>query len=132
MSGKKPWLGIAVGAGLVLNGCAGMTKNQAALVGAASCGAAGAGGGAAIAHNGVNGTPKRSYRSRDRVSDRGFALWWSGVFTDAGTKAEATTTADSSTTSSTATTASSTTTAAEAETGTTATATEGGTDDYIG
>ena len=46
MSGKKPWLGVVVGAGLVLNGCAGMTKNQAALVGAATCGVGGAGGGA--------------------------------------------------------------------------------------
>jgi hypothetical protein len=51
MSGKKPWLGVVVGAGLVLNGCAGMTKNQAALVGAATCGVGGAGGGAMGAHN---------------------------------------------------------------------------------
>ena len=49
MSGKKPWLGIVVGAGLVLNGCAGMSKNQAALVGAATCGAGGAAGGAMAA-----------------------------------------------------------------------------------
>jgi hypothetical protein len=34
MRGKKPWLGVVLGTGLVLNGCAGMTKNQAALVGA--------------------------------------------------------------------------------------------------
>ena len=51
MSGKKPWLGIVVGAGLVLNGCAGMSKNQAALVGAATCGAGGAAGGALAANN---------------------------------------------------------------------------------
>jgi outer membrane protein OmpA-like peptidoglycan-associated protein len=32
-------------------GCAGMTRNQAALVGAVTCGAAGAGGGAVVGHN---------------------------------------------------------------------------------
>ena len=37
--------------GFFLTGCAGMTKNQAALVGAAVCGAGGAGAGAAISHN---------------------------------------------------------------------------------
>ena len=41
--------------GFFLTGCAGMTKNQAALVGAATCGAMGAAGGAAIAHNGIQG-----------------------------------------------------------------------------
>jgi hypothetical protein len=43
MSDIKSWLAVAVGASLVLNGCA---KNQAALVGALSCGipAAAAGG----------------------------------------------------------------------------------------
>jgi OOP family OmpA-OmpF porin len=55
MSGKKPWLGVVVGVGLVLHGCAGMTKNQAALVGAATCGAGGAAGFAMAAHNGING-----------------------------------------------------------------------------
>jgi len=46
MSDIKSWLAVAVGASLVLNGCAGMSKNQAALVGALSCGipAAAAGG----------------------------------------------------------------------------------------
>ena len=56
MSGKKPWLGIVVGAGLVLNGCAGMSKNQAALVGAATCGAGGSAGGALAAHNDGHGS----------------------------------------------------------------------------
>ena len=41
--------------GFFLTGCTGMTKNQAALVGAATCGAMGAAGGAAIAHNGIQG-----------------------------------------------------------------------------
>jgi OmpA-OmpF porin, OOP family len=41
--------------GFFLTGCTGMTKNQAALVGAATCGAMGAMGGAAAAHQGING-----------------------------------------------------------------------------
>jgi outer membrane protein OmpA-like peptidoglycan-associated protein len=41
--------------GFFLTGCAGMTKNQAALVGAGLCGAGGAGIGAASAHQGVGG-----------------------------------------------------------------------------
>jgi hypothetical protein len=41
--------------GFFLTGCTGMTKNQAALVGAAVCGAGGAGVGAAVAHQGVSG-----------------------------------------------------------------------------
>ena len=45
MTGKKRWLGVVVGVGLVLNGCAGMSKWQAATVGAITCGAAGAAGG---------------------------------------------------------------------------------------
>ena len=39
--------------GFFLAGCTGMTKNQAALVGASVCGAMGAMGGAAVAHNGA-------------------------------------------------------------------------------
>ena len=39
--------------GFFLTGCTGMTKNQAALLGAAVCGAGGAGVGAATAHQGV-------------------------------------------------------------------------------
>lgn len=42
--------------GFFLTGCAGMTKNQAALVGASVCGAMGAAGGAAAAHQGVQGS----------------------------------------------------------------------------
>jgi outer membrane protein OmpA-like peptidoglycan-associated protein len=41
--------------GFFMTGCTGMTKNQAALVGASVCGAMGAGAGAAVAHNGING-----------------------------------------------------------------------------
>jgi hypothetical protein len=41
--------------GFFMTGCTGMTKTQAGLVGAAVCGAAGAGGGAAAAHQGVEG-----------------------------------------------------------------------------
>ena len=37
--------------GFFLTGCAGMSKNQAALVGAATCGAGGAAGGALAANN---------------------------------------------------------------------------------
>src|ERR1700747_2060393 len=37
--------------GFFLTGCAGMSKNQAALVGALTCGAGGAAGGAAAANN---------------------------------------------------------------------------------
>ena len=44
-----------VALGFFLTGCAGMTKNQAVLVGAATCGAMGAAGGAAISHNGIQG-----------------------------------------------------------------------------
>src|SRR5262245_58056604 len=47
---------IAISAlGFFLTGCAGMTKNQAALVAAGTCGAGGAAGFAAAAHNGING-----------------------------------------------------------------------------
>ena len=41
--------------GFFLTGCTGLTKNQAALVGASVCGAMGAAGGAAAAHNGIQG-----------------------------------------------------------------------------
>ncbi|HEY7321441.1 MAG TPA: OmpA family protein [Candidatus Binatia bacterium] len=41
--------------GFFLTGCAGMSKNQAALVGAATCGAGGAIGFAVAANNGING-----------------------------------------------------------------------------
>ena len=41
--------------GFFLTGCTGMTKNQAALVGAATCGAMGAAGGAVAAHHGIDG-----------------------------------------------------------------------------
>jgi outer membrane protein OmpA-like peptidoglycan-associated protein len=41
--------------GFFLTGCAGMTKNQAAIVGASVCGAMGAAGGAATAHQGIGG-----------------------------------------------------------------------------
>lgn len=40
--------------GFFLTGCVGLTKNQAALVGATLCGVGGAAGGAVAAHNGVN------------------------------------------------------------------------------
>ena len=42
--------------GFFLTGCAGMSKTQSALVGAAACGAGGAGVGAAVAHHGINGS----------------------------------------------------------------------------
>ena len=51
---KNKYLALTV-AGFFLSGCAGMTKNQAALVGASVCGAMGAGVGAAVAHNGIGG-----------------------------------------------------------------------------
>ena len=41
--------------GFFLAGCTGMTRNQAAMVGALTCGAAGAGGGAYAAHQGIDG-----------------------------------------------------------------------------
>ena len=41
--------------GFFLTGCTGMTKNQAALVGASVCGAMGAAGGAVAAHQGIEG-----------------------------------------------------------------------------
>ena len=44
-----------VALGFFLTGCTGMTKNQAALVGAGVCGAMGAAGGAVAAHQGING-----------------------------------------------------------------------------
>jgi outer membrane protein OmpA-like peptidoglycan-associated protein len=47
----KSWLAVAVGATLVLNGCAGMSKNQAALVGALSCGIPAAAAGGFVSHN---------------------------------------------------------------------------------
>jgi outer membrane protein OmpA-like peptidoglycan-associated protein len=47
----KSWLAVAVGASLVLNGCAGMSKNQAALVGALSCGIPAAAAGGFVSHN---------------------------------------------------------------------------------
>ena len=53
MSHKKYFAWAAVG--FFLTGCTGMTRNQAALVGAATCGAMGAGGGAAAAHQGIDG-----------------------------------------------------------------------------
>jgi OOP family OmpA-OmpF porin len=51
MSDIKSWLTVAVGASLVLNGCAGMSKNQAALVGALSCGIPAAAAGGFVSHN---------------------------------------------------------------------------------
>ena len=51
---KNKYLALTA-AGFFLAGCAGMTKNQAALVGASVCGAMGAGVGAAVAHNGIDG-----------------------------------------------------------------------------
>ena len=51
---KNKYLAISA-LGFFLTGCAGMSKNQAALVGAATCGAGGAAGGAMAAHNGVEG-----------------------------------------------------------------------------
>ena len=42
--------------GFFMTGCTGLTKNQAALVGATVCGLGGAGAGAATAHMGVNGS----------------------------------------------------------------------------
>ena len=41
--------------GFFLTGCTGLTKNQAALVGASVCGAMGAAGGAVAAHQGIEG-----------------------------------------------------------------------------
>ena len=51
---KNKYLAISA-LGFFLTGCAGMSKNQAALVGAATCGAGGAAGGAMAANNGVEG-----------------------------------------------------------------------------
>src|SRR4029434_1545900 len=52
MSNKKPWLTIVVGAGLVLNGCAGMSKKQEnALIGGAACGIPGALAGGFVSNN---------------------------------------------------------------------------------
>src|SRR6266542_3705085 len=54
--------------GFFLTGCTGMTKNQAALVGAGVCGAMGAAGGAAAAHNGIEG------RHRNEAAGAGIGL----------------------------------------------------------
>ena len=51
MTDKKSWLAVAVGAGLILNGCAGMSKNQAALIGAVGCGIPAGVAGGLVAHN---------------------------------------------------------------------------------
>ena len=52
MSGKKSWLGVVVGAGLVLNGCAGMSKRtETALIAAAACGIPAAVAGGLVANN---------------------------------------------------------------------------------
>jgi outer membrane protein OmpA-like peptidoglycan-associated protein len=55
--------------GFFLTGCAGMTRNQAALVGALTCGAVGAGAGAFAAHNGIDG----KHRSEGRGAAIGAA-----------------------------------------------------------
>ena len=47
---KNKYLAISA-LGFFLTGCAGMSKNQAALVGAATCGAGGLAGGALAANN---------------------------------------------------------------------------------
>src|SRR5947207_6866251 len=52
--GKNKYLALSA-LGFFLTGCTGMTKTQGALLGAVTCGAAGAGIGAAIAHQGVEG-----------------------------------------------------------------------------
>src|SRR5262245_66195979 len=49
---KNKYLAISA-LGFFLTGCAGMSKNQAALVVAASCVAGGAAGGAVVAHHGL-------------------------------------------------------------------------------
>ena len=47
---------VLAAAGFFLSSCTGvMTKNQAAMVGAATCGLMGGMGGAAAAHQGING-----------------------------------------------------------------------------
>jgi outer membrane protein OmpA-like peptidoglycan-associated protein len=52
MSDKKPWLAVVVGVGLVLNGCAGMSKkNEAALIGALGCGIPAAVAGGLVSNN---------------------------------------------------------------------------------
>ena len=52
MSGKKTWLGVVVGAGLVLHGCAGMSKRtETALIAAAACGIPAAVAGGLVANN---------------------------------------------------------------------------------
>ena len=51
MTDKKSWLAVVVGAGLVLSGCAGMSRNQAALVGALGCGIPAGVAGGLVAHN---------------------------------------------------------------------------------
>src|SRR6516165_10480404 len=51
MTDKKSWLAVAVGAGLILNGCSGMSKNQAALIGAVGCGIPAGVAGGLVAHN---------------------------------------------------------------------------------
>ena len=80
MSSRKSWLPIVVGAGLVLNGCAGMSrKGQAALIGSAGCGAAGdfkerfyyfaaATYASAFLLPGKNGTPPKAIDPRGRWS----------------------------------------------------------------
>src|SRR6266536_293322 len=98
MSDIKSWLAVAVavGASLVLNGCAGMSKNQAALVGALSCGIPAAAAGGFVSHNNepnhhIPCGGRRSYRPSERRID----LWWSGVRTDSGTQTTTTSPATS-------------------------------------
>src|SRR5438552_18984944 len=52
--GKNKYLALSA-LGFFLTGCTGMTKTQGALLGAVTCGAAGAGIGAVIAYQGVEG-----------------------------------------------------------------------------
>ena len=127
MSDIKSWLAVAVavGASLVLNGCAGMSKNQAALVGALSCGIPAAAAGGFVSHNNepnhhIPCGGRRSYRPSERRID----LWRSSVRTDSGTQTTAFATASSTTTAAasseagtTATTAATTTSPATSATG---------------
>ena len=120
--------------GFFLSGCTGMTKNQAALVGASVCGAMGAGAGAAVAHQGIGGKHRNEGIGAANRSGYGRAdLWWLGLFDTAGSKTTATATATSSTTATAATSAGKTEAGSATATSAAATSTTGaesGADDH--
>ena len=119
-------------AGLFLSSCTGvMTKNQAALVGAATCGTIGGLGGAATRYNQGQQREDDCGLSRNRRSYRRFALRRACVVLTEDPKPTTTTTTTATTAAATATTAGTETATATATTTAAATTgSEGRADDY--